>query len=48
MREKITSKISEEFEVIRCSPNELDEMIKNQKIWDGMTLAAWMLVRQQV
>ena len=39
---------TEEFEVIRCSPDELDEMIKNQEIWDGMTLAAWTLVRQQV
>ncbi|MGA7161562.1 MAG: NUDIX hydrolase [Bacteroidota bacterium] len=39
---------TEEFELLRVPPQMLDVMIADAKIWDGMTLAAWMLVRDQV
>jgi ADP-ribose pyrophosphatase len=39
---------TEEFEVIRCTPDELDGMIQSNKIWDGMTLAAWALVKNRI
>ncbi len=39
---------TEEFEIISCTPNELDEMIRHKKIWDGMTLAAWTLAKDKV
>ncbi|HTP14101.1 MAG TPA: NUDIX hydrolase [Bacteroidota bacterium] len=39
---------TEEFEMITCSPTELDDMIREGKIWDGMTLAAWSLVREKI
>jgi ADP-ribose pyrophosphatase len=39
---------TEEFEVIRCNPHELDGMIQSNKIWDGMTLAAWALVKNRI
>ncbi len=39
---------TEEFEIMACSPKELDEMIRNNKIWDGMTLAAWTLAKERI
>ncbi len=39
---------TEEFEVIVCTPGELDEMICTKRIWDGMTLAAWSLVKERI
>lgn len=39
---------TEEFEIVECSPAELDEMIRTNKIWDGMTMAGWMLVRDKI
>ena len=36
---------TEEFELIVCSSEELEEMIRQKKIWDGMTLAAWTLAK---
>ena len=38
---------TEEFEIVMASPEEIERMIQEKKIWDGMTLAAWMLVRTQ-
>jgi ADP-ribose pyrophosphatase len=38
---------TEEFEILEVSPEELEEMISERKIWDGMTLAAWALVRKR-
>jgi len=38
---------TEEFEIVEVSPNHLEEMISSGKIWDGMTLAAWALVRKR-
>lgn len=40
--------VTEEFELKSLSLEELDEAIRSNKIWDGMTLAAWMLARPQV
>jgi len=39
---------TEEFEVMVLSPNEVDKKIKSGEIWDGMTLAAWMLAHNQL
>ena len=39
---------TEEFEQVRLSCGELDRKIRSGEIWDGMTLAAWSLVRHQV
>lgn len=36
---------TEEFEPVELTPQELDDAIRHGRIWDGMTLAAWMLVR---
>ncbi len=37
--------VSEEFELVTVTRNELEAMIANGKIWDGMTLAAYALYR---
>lgn len=34
---------SEEIEIVRLSYNEVKDYIKQNRIWDGMTLAAWSL-----
>lgn len=34
---------SEEFDIVYVSKSELSEMIRSNKIWDGMTLSAWSL-----
>jgi 8-oxo-dGTP pyrophosphatase MutT (NUDIX family) len=39
---------TEEFEQVRLSCSELDRKIRSGEIWDGMTLAAWSLVRHLV
>ncbi len=39
---------TEEFEQVRLNPSDLDRMIRSGEIWDGMTLAAWALVRHLV
>jgi ADP-ribose pyrophosphatase len=36
---------TEEFEQIHLSTSELDRKITSGEIWDGMTLAAWALIR---
>jgi ADP-ribose pyrophosphatase len=38
---------TEEFEILYMAPNEIEAMVEQGKIWDGMTLAAWLLVRKQ-
>lgn len=35
---------TEEFELLYRLPEELDEMIRKNEIWDGETMAAWALV----
>ncbi len=39
---------TEEFEIVTCSPAELDDLIRRGRIWDGMTLAAWSLVKEKI
>jgi ADP-ribose pyrophosphatase len=39
---------TEEFELLECTIEELDQLIADNKIWDGMALAAWMLGRPRV
>jgi len=36
---------SEEIEVLTRRPDEIQQMIERNEIWDGLTLAAWSLVR---
>jgi len=39
---------SEEFEVVRMTVSEFQASIDSGQIWDGMTLAAWILARPSV
>ncbi len=39
---------TEEFEILHKNPLEVDEMIRRGVIWDGMTLAAWSLVKDKL
>ena len=39
---------TEEFELILCTPQEVENKIAQNEIWDGMTLAAWMLARRTI
>jgi 8-oxo-dGTP pyrophosphatase MutT (NUDIX family) len=36
---------TEEFEMVLLTPKEIDDNIASGVIWDGMTIAAWMIVR---
>ena len=36
---------TEEFEILYKTPAEMDNLIRTNTIWDGMTIAAWSLVR---
>jgi len=39
---------TEEFEIVRWIPAEIDERIRTGVIWDGMTIAAWSIARERV
>ncbi len=39
---------TEELELVRCTADEVDAMVRDQRIWDGMTMAAWLLARETV
>ena len=39
---------TEEFEILKHTPGEIDHLIETNEIWDGMTLAAWTLARRHV
>ena len=39
---------TEEFEQVIVTRAELDRMIDAGEVWDGMTLAAWTLVRRKI
>lgn len=39
---------TEEFEVRSLTPAEVEELISKGEIWDGMTLAAWALIRPKI
>jgi ADP-ribose pyrophosphatase len=36
---------TEEFEIVRMAPAEIDERITSGLIWDGMTIAAWTIAK---
>jgi ADP-ribose pyrophosphatase len=37
---------TEEFEIFRKTPAEIDELIEKNIIWDGLTLSAWILSKK--
>lgn len=39
---------SEEFEVIKLTVQEFQDIVDKGEIWDGMTLAAWSLAKRRV
>ncbi len=39
---------TEEFEIMSVTTKDFEAMIELGTIWDGMTLAAWLLVRKQL
>jgi ADP-ribose pyrophosphatase len=39
---------TEEFELVTLSADELDAKIRSGEMWDGMTLAAWMIVKSKI
>ena len=39
---------TEEFEIQLLQPGEIDRLVAERKIWDGMTLAAWALARGDI
>lgn len=43
-----TPDITEEFEILYLTPKEIDSLIESNKIWDGMTIAAWRLTRNKL
>ena len=36
---------TEEFELLSRTPEQVDAMVRDGSIWDGMTLAAWLIGR---
>ena len=40
--------VTEEFEQVIMTPEELDQKIDAGEVWDGMTLAAWMIARRTI
>jgi len=41
----LPSDTTEEFEIIKMNINKFEELIKENKIWDGLTLSAWILTK---
>jgi len=39
---------TEEFELVPLSPEEIDAKIRDGVVWDGMTIAAWGIVRARM
>ncbi len=39
---------TEEFELVPLTAEEIDEKIRSGEIWDGMTIAAWCIVKSKV
>ncbi len=39
---------TEEFEILYKTPKKIDELVRINEIWDGMTIAAWGLVRHKI
>jgi ADP-ribose pyrophosphatase len=39
---------TEEFELLPLAADEVDARIRDGEIWDGMTIAAWMIVKSKI
>ncbi|MBX2992145.1 MAG: NUDIX hydrolase [Bacteroidetes bacterium] len=39
---------TEEFELLPLTADEIDTKIRNGEIWDGMTIAAWAIVKTNI
>jgi len=39
---------SEEFELVELTPDEIDEKILSNEIYDGMTMAAWAIAKNHL
>ena len=39
---------TEEFETVTLTPDEVDARIASGFIWDGMTIAAWMIIKKSI
>lgn len=39
---------TEEFELVYCTVEEVDALIATNELWDGMSMAAWILARAKV
>lgn len=39
---------TEEFELVPLTEGEIDRLMRDGTIWDGMTLAAWCLARPRI
>ncbi|MBI5577345.1 MAG: NUDIX hydrolase [Deltaproteobacteria bacterium] len=39
---------TEEFEVLRLTPSEIDDGIRSGVIWDGMSIAAWAIAKDRI
>jgi len=46
--DKETKDDSEEFEMLELTPEEIDEKIFTNEIYDGMTMAAWAIAKNQI
>lgn len=45
-KDALQSDFTEDLENIEASPDEIDKMIEQNIIWDGMTISAWTLARK--
>lgn len=45
---KIPHDETEEFEIQFLNKTEIDERIKSGEIWDGMSIAAWMIAKDKI
>ncbi len=48
IKSPLPSDITEEFELFEISINDFEQLIKENIIWDGLTLSAWMLAKKQL
>lgn len=39
---------TEEFEIVRVTPAEIEERIRTGGIWDGMTIAGWSIAKGRI
>jgi len=39
---------TEDFEIVKVTINELEKLIKENIIWDGLTLSAWLMIKNHL